>query len=317
MKRLSSLSIVTTLYNSSSYIEKFYSQACKYAEMLTNDFEIVFVNDGSMDNSLEKAVSIYNQCDHVKVVDLSRNFGQHKAIMTGLMHAEKDYVFTLDSDLEEPMELIVPFAEKMETENSDVVYGVQNSRRGGFFEKFSGSFFYKLYNMLCRVKIPENFTACMLMNRSYVDALVLHKESELFFAGVFFSTGFKQVELKIDKSCDSPTSYTFRKKMEMVFNSFTSFSAKPLYFVFYFSFGILGLTILFLLYKIMMKILYDNVILGYTSIIISIWFFGSLILLVQGIIGIYISKIYMEVKRRPFTIVKKIFSRGEKNNDAA
>ncbi|MGH9548808.1 MAG: glycosyltransferase family 2 protein, partial [Terriglobales bacterium] len=124
------LSIVTTLYASAPYLEEFYARTCVVAERVTSDFEIILVNDGSPDNSLEIALSLYRKDARVRIVDLSRNFGHHKAMMTGLAHARGDMVFLLDSDLEEEPELLNTFYEKLQQTGADVVFGVQQKRKG-------------------------------------------------------------------------------------------------------------------------------------------------------------------------------------------
>ncbi len=309
MRKLKGLSIVTTLYNSGPYIEEFYQNACKYASAVTDDFEIIFVNDSSPDDSLTKAISLFEKHDNIKVIDLARNFGQHKAMMTGLRHADKDYVFNIDSDLEESLEWMVNFKDEMERTGADVVYGVQKRRKGGLWERITGAIYYKIHNMICHVKIPENFTNCRLMNRRFVNALLLHKESEFFLAGIFSIAGFHKVPLLVNKVSTSTSNYTFRKKIEMLFNGITSFSAVPLYFVFYSSLFLLSVSLFFLLYKLIMKSFFNSILPGYTSIIISIWFFGSFILFAIGVLSIYISKIYIEVKNRPFTITKSVYKK--------
>ena len=143
------LSIVTTLYKSSPYIDEFYARISKEAQKITDDYEIIFVDDGSPDDSLQKAVALYEKDSKVKVIELSRNFGHHKAIMTGLSHAKGEFVFLIDSDLEEEPELLGKFWEELHKEKElDVVFGVQESRKGGWFEKFTGGLFWKLINFM-------------------------------------------------------------------------------------------------------------------------------------------------------------------------
>src|SRR3954467_2021177 len=142
------LSIVTTLYRSALHLEEFHRRVRAPAEKITSDYEIIFVNDGSPDNSLGIALSIYERDDRVRVIDLSRNFGHHKAMMTGLTHARGDLVFLIDSDLEEDPELLASFGEAMSQTGADVVYGVQRGRRGGLVERWSGRLFFTIFNWL-------------------------------------------------------------------------------------------------------------------------------------------------------------------------
>ncbi|MFN3477818.1 MAG: glycosyltransferase family 2 protein, partial [bacterium] len=224
------LSIVTTLYNSSPYIDEFYQRITKEARKITDDYEIIFVDDGSPDDSLNKAINLCNVDDKVKVVELSRNFGHHKAIMLGLSLARGEYIFLIDVDLEEEPELLAKFWEEMQKDNDiDVVYGVQEKRKGNWFEKWSGEIFYWIYNKIADVKIPRNFTTCRLMKKNYKDALISYREREMVLAVLLSMTGFKQKELAIKKLYRGNTNYTLPKKVSILITSIVSSSALPLY----------------------------------------------------------------------------------------
>ncbi len=150
------LSIVTTLYYSAPYLHEFYTRICVEAEQMTDNYEVIFVNDGSPDNSLDIALSFCEKDSRVRVVDLSRNFGHHKAMMTGLMYAKGELIFLIDVDLEEPPESLTIFYEKFQNSDVDVVYGVQGKRKGPWFNQVSGSLFYILFNFLSYYPIPHN-----------------------------------------------------------------------------------------------------------------------------------------------------------------
>ena len=160
------LSIVATLYQSAPYISEFYARASAAAkELVGEEFEIVLVNDGSPDNSLDLAIKLTEQDSHVAVVDLSRNFGHHKAMMTGLDHTSGELIFLIDSDLEEDPEWLLSFDEQMKQEHCDVVYGIQERRRGNWFERWSGQWFYLLFNALSGLTLPENIATARLITR--------------------------------------------------------------------------------------------------------------------------------------------------------
>ena len=137
-------SIVTPIYETAAFIGELYSRLCSSAEKITDDFEIIFVNDGSPDNGLEIALELQKSDARIKVVDLSRNFGHHKAIMTGLGQAKGELVFLIDSNLKEDPELLKDFYEKLKESEVDVVFGVQRKREGGVFRKISGALYYSL-----------------------------------------------------------------------------------------------------------------------------------------------------------------------------
>ncbi|MBP1991142.1 glycosyltransferase family 2 protein [Paenibacillus eucommiae] len=302
------ISVVCTLYRSSIYIEEFYQRVKKTAEMITENFEVIFVNDGSPDNSLDVALSLREKDHRVKVIDLSRNFGHHKAIMTGLSYANGDYVFLIDVDLEEPPELLYDFWMEMEKhDNIDVIYGVQEKRRGNLKERITGGLFYKIYNYLSNDKIVNNSAMCRLMNSNYVSALVSHHEREIFLAGLWAITGYNQQAISVKKYSSSPTTYSFQKKLALMVNAITAFSNRPLEFIFSFGSIISLVAFAFVIFLVLRQLIFGISMQGWTSIVVSIWLMGGMIIFCLGIVGIYISKIFTEVKQRPYTIIKKIY----------
>ncbi len=306
------LSIVATLYKSESCVEEFYNRATVSAKQLVNhDYEIILVNDGSPDNSLDLAIKLSQSDFHVVVVDLSRNFGHHKAMMTGLAHAQGDYVFLIDSDLEEEPEWLLNFSEQMRQENCDVVYGVQEKRKGKWFEYWSGHFFYNFLKLLTNYSFPENVTTARLMTRRYVNALLLHDEREVFLMGLWYITGFFQTSQTVKKHHISETTYTFRHKMAILVNSITSFSSVPLVSIFYIGSFIFLITVCFIIYFLINWFFLAKPLSGWTSVIVSIWLLGGLIISFVGVIGIYLSKIFSETKRRPYTIVRHVYGKKE------
>lgn len=306
------LSIVATLYQSAPYIAEFHQRASAVAKQLVGqDYEIVLVNDGSPDNSLDLAVQLTKNDDHVVLVDLSRNFGHHKAMMTGLAHAKGDRIFLIDSDLEEEPEWIIGFTEQMTNENCDVVYGVQTKRKGGIFERLSGQWFYLIINAITGLTIPENPVCARLMSRRYIDALLRHEEREFFISGLFNITGFTQHPHTVKKHATSETTYTFRKKISLLINSITSFSNLPLIGIFYIGALIFLLALLYTLFLIIHWMFIPKPLSGWTSVIASIWFLGGMIISFIGIVGIYLSKVFSETKQRPYTIVRQIYGKPQ------
>jgi len=302
------LSIVSTLFCSAPYIEEFCRRASHAASSLVgDDYEIVLVNDGSPDNSLEIAVSLHKQYpQHIVVVDLSRNFGHHKAMMTGLAHASGKKIFLIDSDLEEEPEWLAPFAEQMEKEQCDVVYGYQTKRNGDFVKKSLGNLGWFFIQRLSSVKIKKNLCTVRLMTRRYVDALCLHKETCTAIGGLWVLTGFEQKGLPVEKKCREKSSYTFYHRIKMLVESITSFSEAPLYFVLHLGLIIFLMSLAvatFLVFRRIRGVVLD----GWVSVMVSVWGLGGLILLSLGIIGLYVARIFLETKNRPYTIVRNIY----------
>jgi putative glycosyltransferase len=301
------LSIVATLYQSAPYIHEFYERCCRAARALVGeDFEIILVNDGSPDNSVDLAIELHKQDTSVVVVDLSRNFGHHKAMMTGLAQANGEHVFLIDSDLEEEPEWLIPFSQQMRRERSDVVYGIQGERKGGAFERVTGSAFYKLFRMLTGINQPNNIVTARLMSRRYVQALLSHHERELNIGGLWIITGFKQATQLVRKHSTSPTTYTLSGKFSHLVNAVTSFSSLPLVYTFYCGLLISLSALLFIAYLFVRYFFISSPPSGYTSLIASVWLFAGLIIFFLGVQGIYISKIFSEVKQRPYTIIRQI-----------
>jgi putative glycosyltransferase len=301
------LSIVTSAFYSAGQLEEFYLRSCAAAEKITRSFEIIIVNDGSPDNSLEVALSLVRRDDRVRVIDLSRNFGHHKALMTGLAHATGDLVFLLDSDLEEEPELLSAFHQKLTTTDADVVFGVQERRKGKPFERLSGFLFFKTFNALSSHSLPDNFVTARLMKRKFVSALLQHREREMLLGGLWVLTGFTQVALPVTKHSKGSSTYSVRLKIAQAVNAITSFSNKPLILIFYLGCAILFLSTAAACYLIIRKIVFGTLLLGWASLIVSVWLLGGLTIFCLGIIGIYLAKIFIEVKQRPYSIVKDIY----------
>ncbi len=306
------LSIVASLYRSSPHIAEFHRRATAAARQLAGeDYEIVLVNDGSPDNSLDLAVALTQQDEHVVVVDLSRNFGHHKAMMTGLAHARGERVFLIDVDLEEEPEWLLPFAQQMDADRCDVVYGVQEVRKGGWFERWSGQWFYRLFKAMTGMALPENVVTARLMTRRYVEALLRHEEREVFLAGLWHITGFLQRPQIVKKHSTSRTTYTLRRKLSILVNSVTSFSNAPLVGIFYVGTAISLVAMVYALYVLFIWAFLAQPLSGWTSVILSIWLLGGMIISFIGVVGIYLSKVFSETKRRPYTIVRDIHGRRQ------
>jgi putative glycosyltransferase len=298
---------VTTMYNSAPYLEEFYDRICAAASQITRDFEIIFVNDGSPDNSLEVALDLYRKDSRVGVVDLSRNFGHHKAIMTGLMHAQGDLVFLIDSDLEEEPELLHKFYDEMKRTGADVVFGVQEQRKGKLFERVSGSLYFKVFNLFSTHPIPTNHITARLMTSAYVAALVGHQEREFVMSGLWALTGFEQVPLTVRKHHKKTSTYGLGRKISHLVNAITSFSNKPLVLIFYLGCFIVLISSIAAIDLIVRKLLFGTLLEGWASLIVSIWLLGGLTIFCLGVIGIYLAKVFIEVKQRPYTIVKQTY----------
>lgn len=310
------LSVVTTLYHSSSYILEFNQriQAAIHRLPIKAQYEIIFVDDGSPDNSQKVVLNLSKKDKNIKLVVLSRNFGHSRAIMTGLSYASGDLVFLIDSDLEEAPEILEPLYKRMSRPGSDgvidVAYALQEKRKGDWFEKISGDLFWRLFNWLTGLQIPYNPMTARLMTRRYVQNLLRHEEKELFLVGLMNTTGFRQEAVTAQKGHKGKTTYTLRKKLSLFISAITSFSHVPLIFIFVFGalVSCLSLAAIFwvLFSKILLGITYLS---GWASLLLITCFFGGLTLAAVGVVGIYLGKVFVEVKNRP-CIVKDVFPKN-------
>jgi putative glycosyltransferase len=301
------LSIVTSLYKSYRYIRDFYLHACRVVDMLNVSTEIIFVNDGSPDDSLALAIDIHHRDPRVKVIDLSRNFGHHRSLMTGFAYASGKLIYVADADLEEPMDFLAGCYDRMGQGDCDVVYGYQEHRKGRLFERLTGGLFWWLFNVLSSTKLPRNVVTARLMTRRYVLSLLQYRETDPFIAGLWMLTGYVQVGCPIVKTSAGTSSYSFRKRLSQTITSITSFSGRPLLLSAVVGIVICAIAFLLVAYLVARWLLFGNTVEGWTSVIISVWIIGGINLFFIGLVGLYISKIFTEVKQRPNAIVRAVY----------
>lgn len=312
------LSVVATLYASAPYVEEFYIRTSAVATAIVGeDFEIIFVNDGSPDNSLAIAIKLSETDPRIKVIDLSRNFGHHRAMMAGLEQTIGELVFLIDSDLEEDPAWLKDFELRLREETVDVVYGVQEARKGRWFERLSGGIFWSSLRSLSGIDFASNQTTARLMSRRYVNALLRFREKELFLHGVMQVVGFDQLPHPVKKTSSSPSTYSLRKRLALFLNSITAFTDAPLKLIFYFGLATSLGASFFAFYLAYRKIAFGNEFEGWTSVMVSVWLLGGLGISFIGIIGIYIAKVFQEVKNRPHTIVRQIYESGKGGDHAS
>jgi putative glycosyltransferase len=298
------------MYHSRNYLHEFYFKVVGAIKELNLTYEIIFVDDGSPDDSLSVALELQRSDSNIQIIELSKNFGHQKAIMTGLQHTKGDYVFLIDCDLEEDPALLKLFWQTLQqNELLDVVYGVQVKRKGDWFERNSGRFFYKLLSYLSSIKYPADTLTSRVMSRRYIEAIKKFNEKELDLWGVFVMAGFNQQSVLVTKGFKGTSTYTFRKKVKRGVEIITSLSHRPLYITFFLgliSFLVAMVNIAIIVYK---KFFLNLDVEGWASILASVWLIGGMILLMLGIFGIYLSKMFLEIKNRPLTIVKNVYSR--------
>jgi putative glycosyltransferase len=302
------ISIVTTLYRSAPFIKDFYDQCIlSLNEIGLKDYEFIFVLDGITDNAKVELLLLKEKDKHISIVELSRNFGHHQAALAGLNQAKGDLIFLIDCDLEvSPRELSRFFSEM--TDEIDVVYGYQAQRKGDWFERISGKYFWKMFNAISDFKIPENMVTERLMKRHYLNTLLELNDRNLFLGGMMHWVGFNQRGIPVVKSQrKGKSTYSLTRKITLFIESITSFSDRPIWLIFYFGVIITIIGIAISCYYVLRRLIFpEMVLLGYTSLIVALILSTGLISVFLGFIGLYVSRIFKQTKERPNYIIKKI-----------
>jgi dolichol-phosphate mannosyltransferase len=299
------LSIVIPTFNEEGNIEILHS---KLIETLTplelDEFEFIFVDDGSQDRSLEIVKKLSIDDPRVKYISFSRNFGHQPALKAGLDHAQFAGVVSLDADLQHPVELIPEMIEKWKN-GAEVVYTKRKDVSLPWFKRTTSKLFYRIINTLSQIKLEDGVADFRLLDQKVIHALRAYKESNLFIRGLIPALGFKQesIDYTPHKRFAGETKYSFSKMIRFALTGITSLSAKPLYFSIYFGVFFAMLAFIYGLYAIYVFAFCHETIPGWTSIIASILLIGGIQLIMIGIIGIYLGKVFAQSKGRPNYII--------------
>lgn len=302
----SKISIVIPTFNEEGNIEVLYSQLKDVLSQLSiTNFEIIYVNDGSSDDSLEKIKALSQKDERVKFISFSRNFGHQNALKAGLDHAQGDAVISMDADLQHPPLLISEMI-RLWQDGNQVVYSIRkDGKELSFFKKTTSKLFYKLVNYLSDTKLEEGTADFRLLDKKVVKALRNYNESNLFFRGIIPTLGFKQIGIPYQpqERFSGTTKYSFSKMLKFALTGITSSSAKPLYFSIYLGLFFAAIAFLYGIYAIYISIFTNDAVHGWTSLIASILFIGGLQLIMMGIVGVYLGKLFTQSKNRPNYII--------------
>lgn len=305
MKTNTSISVIIPVFNESGNVAHIHSRLSKTIAEISPDYELVFVNDGSRDNTLELVVGLAEHDAHVKFIDLSRNFGHQIAVSAGLDYVQGDVVVIIDADLQDPPELIHKMYQKYK-EGFDVVYAQRIKREGeSFFKRLTAKYFYRILKRLTNVNIPVDTGDFRLMDRKIVDVLNKMPEKNKFLRGQIAWMGFKQTPVFFERQERQfgATGYPLSKMLRLAMDGITGFSDAPLLFVSRLGIGISALSFVIIVYAIISHFFLHQAVTGWTSLIISSAFLGGVQLIAIGIIGEYISRMNKNLLGRPLYLV--------------
>lgn len=306
MNNSTELSIITPIYNEESGIGELYIRLKNVAAGITRNYEIIFVNDGSKDGSLQQIIKLSYSDSHVKYISFSRNFGHQVAISSGIDFAKGNAVVIIDGDLQDPPELIPELYKKYQ-EGFKVIYAKRISREGEtIYKKVTASIFYRLLKRITSIDIPLDTGDFRLIDKNVVEQLKRMPEKSKFLRGQIAWLGFKQtfVEFERDARKYGNTGFTTKKMFHFALDGITGFSDLPLRFASWLGLFVSGFAFIVIMYAIYSKFILKEVISGWTSIIMSTMFIGGIQLLTIGIIGEYINRINKESRNRPLYIIE-------------
>ncbi|RUL64273.1 glycosyltransferase [Dyella dinghuensis] len=302
------LSVVTTVYRSEAFLHRFIEETVDaIARAGIENYELIFVDDGSPDQSRDLLLKARASNSHIKVIDLSRNFGHHKAMLAGLSYAKGKQIFVIDCDLEVRPGELQRFVDALRDTGADVVYGVQEKRKGAVVERIGGAIFWHVFNKLSDTTVPENVLSERIMTRRYVDALLSLGDRNVFLGGMMYWSGFRQIGITVQKSVrEGASTYSFRKRFSLLMEAVTSFSTVPLKFVLFVGLAVTLIAVVASAILLVRKIVHPEAVLaGFTSLMLVTIGMAGVIITVLGIIGLYIARIYTQTQNRPLFIVRE------------
>lgn len=302
-------SLVIPVWNEQAVIPVLYERIVQVMDGLGERWEVIFVNDGSSDRSLEMLTELHERDDRVKVLSFSRNFGHQIAITAGFDYADGDAVIVMDADLQDPPEVLLRMIEKWR-EGYDVAYAVRTKREGETaFKLWTASAFYRLIRKIADVDIPIDAGDFRLMDRRVVLTMRRLREKNRFMRGLSSWVGFKQIAVEYERAprYAGETKYPLSKMMRLAFNAITSFSHVPLQLATYTGFIFAGISGIAIIVAIIMRLTGNQQLLGQATTLVSVLFLGGVQLIFLGIIGEYLGRIYDEVKNRPLYIISEAY----------
>jgi glycosyltransferase involved in cell wall biosynthesis len=306
------LSIILPVLNESSLISELVNRISTNVKLITRNYEIILIDDGSTD---ETWASIKNEAlieKRVKGVKFSKNFGHHYAITAGLQNSKGEWVVVMDSDLQDRPE-VIPELYKKALEGNDIVFVSRNNRPEKYLYIVAQKLFYAFLRILSGINFDSTQANFSIINRKVVDAFKEFPENTRFYGSTILWLGFKRASLVADhgKRFSGKPSYTFRKRLNLAIDIILAYSDRPLFIAINSGLFISFSSILLFFWLLYRKLNYGFAVQGWTSVIASILLIGGMILTVIGIIGVYLSRVYREVKRRPLFIISDTINQND------
>ena len=301
---MASLSIIIPVFNEVENIPILYNELSML--YLGHEYEVIFVDDGSIDATLEQIEIITNKNDNYKCISLSRNFGHQNALMAGMEHAKADFIIIMDGDLQHPTALIPTMLDNL-NKGFDLVHTKRKSTENiSSSKRLMTAIFYKFINGISDTKMEANVADFKAFNRKVLNSILLFKEKELFLRGIFSWIGYKTITISFDAPSRKfgKTKYSFKQMLQLALKGTTSFSFKPLRIALLFGSCISLAAFAFSIFALV-SYFRGNTVPGWASIIIAIMFLGGTQLLAIGLLGEYIASLFIEIKGRPLYLINK------------
>ncbi len=303
------ISVVIPLYNEEKNIDYLFERLIKILDQLKTTYEIICVNDGSQDETLDCLIKYHQTQSQIKVINLSRNFGKEIALTAGIDYARGQAVIPIDADLQDPPELIQELVAKWR-EGYDVVYATRRSRQGeSWLKRFTADSFYKTISKMSRIPLPHNTGDFRLLDRKAVEAVKQMPERTRFMKGLFTWVGFKQTSIMFDRQprFQGNTTWNYWKLWNFALDGITSFSSLPLKVWSYIGLSVSFMSLIYASFLIVRTLIFGIDVPGYASLMVAVLFLGGIQLITLGIMGEYLGRVYEEVKGRPLYFVRECY----------
>jgi len=315
-----SLTIIIPVFNEEGNLQVLFERLEKIKEKLNSEKKIatnyIFVNDGSKDNSLNILENLANNFSHLKIISFSRNFGHQQAISAGMQFSNSNFIVIIDSDLQDPPELIPEMIELSTSGNYEVIYAQRKLRKGEtFFKKITAKTFYKIFNILCGVKIPVDVGDFRLITKKVLVEFKKCKEKHKFIRGLIPWLGFKSIPILYERNERNigKTNYSLSKMIKFALDGILSFSSTPITYITRIGIFFILVSLLYAAYILYQRFFLNNLVPGFAATLTFTIFFGGFNLLFLGIIGQYIARIFEQTKNRPEYIIEKMINFNEEN----